>query len=230
MNLSSNLLVALCLLLYCLDVQAAIKFRTNSTITESDPKQTSCTVPKPAFTEAGDVVIATFQLDRDAQVMPPSDWKSIPAQSSEAVDMKLVAYYKVLADKEPVMYSFALSSPSWCAGGAVAYAGVDPKEPVDVWGSSFDVTPLMPAAPLVPLGPKSWLVIVWAVWNGHGAIILPKSMTTRISLDKAEPVLVADEAIPLAGKSTGIRIANAFVPAAWVSLSFMLRPASPRSP
>ncbi len=93
----------------------------------------SVTVPKPAGTVAGDVLVARV-ANRAAvsATLSSGGWTTVGSTQS-AVMLKSVVFVRVATSNEPSSYTFAVSEPSNLAASIAAYDHVDNADPVDAF-------------------------------------------------------------------------------------------------
>jgi hypothetical protein len=96
----------------------------------------SVTIPQPAATVPGDVLVACLTLNTRRVVAGgiPADWKPIAAETSIA-NPHVFGYYKVAGGSEPADYTWFLSSAVQNSGGIARYSGVDNHSPIDAVGT-----------------------------------------------------------------------------------------------
>jgi hypothetical protein len=99
------------------------------------------TVPRPAVTAAGDVLVASVdaRLSGASTIAAPSGWVLIRRDSSAPGYRSLTQalYYKVAGSSEPASYSWSLGAPSPTAGAILDLKGIDTRTPVDSHSGAF---------------------------------------------------------------------------------------------
>ena len=87
------------------------------------------TVPRPATTAAGDVLLASVhaRLSGDVSITPPNGWNLIRRDSSapDYSSLTQALYYKVAGSSEPASYSWTWSSTATAAGAILDFKGID---------------------------------------------------------------------------------------------------------
>ena len=93
----------------------------------------SVTVPKPAGTVAGDVLVARVANRGDVTAsMTSAGWTPVGSTQSAAL-LKSVVLVRVATGGEPSSYTFDVSEPSNLAATVTAYDNVDNADPVDTF-------------------------------------------------------------------------------------------------
>jgi hypothetical protein len=88
------------------------------------------TVPKPAGTVAGDVLVSCIASNGTRVGTPPAGWTQLAAVST-GTSTRAFGYYKVAGASEPASYSWTLNSSVANSGGIARYSGVNASSPID---------------------------------------------------------------------------------------------------
>ena len=114
-------------------------------VVTSTSSGSTLTVPRPATTAAGDVLLASVhaRLPGDASITPPSGWNLIRRDSStpDYQSLSQALYYKVAGASEPVSYSWSWSSAATAAGAILDFKGIEQAAPVDSHSGAFTPKP-----------------------------------------------------------------------------------------
>jgi hypothetical protein len=100
------------------------------TTTVNTTASASLTIPRPAGTAAGDVLVASLALNGSGVGSAPTGWVQVAAVTS-VTNPKLYSYYRVAAPSEPASYTWSLTSAAASSGGIARYTGVDNANPLD---------------------------------------------------------------------------------------------------
>jgi len=107
----------------------------NSSTANSGTAVTTASLPVPAGTAAGDVLVASITTDLNPNLTAPAGWttmvnaKSINSTSTSGA--RAFAYYKVVGAGDPGTYNWTLSTAAKWGGGITAYRGVNNTTPLD---------------------------------------------------------------------------------------------------
>jgi hypothetical protein len=107
---------------------AAVTFRSTSSV-QNGAGSTTLTIPVPAGTVAGDVMVLQVDAHGPQVVTPPSGWTVLYSGSFNS--SYAAAYWRV-ASSEPASYVWNLGASTRAATGqATSYSGVDNSSPID---------------------------------------------------------------------------------------------------
>jgi Bacterial Ig-like domain len=109
----------------------------------------SITIPKPAGTVAGDVLVACLALNggRVATGGAPAGWSPI-ASNVAIANPHIFGYYKVAGSSDPAGYGWTLASSVTSGAGIARYSGVNTSTPLDAPASS--ASGAAASAPTIP--------------------------------------------------------------------------------
>ncbi|WP_148714450.1 DUF6701 domain-containing protein [Chitinolyticbacter meiyuanensis] len=137
MSVSRRLLALVCavlVLLYSADAaRAAITQVAASVAQQLVPTNSTLTIPVPAGTVAGDVLLAQVTGSANPLIItPPAGWTLIRSNSQNllAAGITQALYYRVATGSEPASYTFTLSVAAWVAGSMITFRGVNTTTPV----------------------------------------------------------------------------------------------------
>ena len=97
-------------------VREATSTTVNSTAT------TNITIPTPAGTTAGDVLVSCIALNGGSITGVPAGWSTIAAVTTIA-NPHVFGYYKITGSSEPASSTWSLASPVTAGGGIARYSG-----------------------------------------------------------------------------------------------------------
>jgi hypothetical protein len=110
-------------------------FRSQSSVTNGT------TVARPAGAAAGDLLLATLEVDADpATVSGPSGWTLLmdtPAALGTVSAFHAQVWYRVATSSEPASYTWTVGGNPWVDIGVLDYTGVNTASPVDVSSGSY---------------------------------------------------------------------------------------------
>jgi Bacterial Ig-like domain len=109
----------------------------------------SITIPKPAGTVAGDVLVACLALNggRVATGGAPAGWSPI-ASDAVIANPHIFGYYKVAGSSDPADYRWTLASSVTSGAGIARYSGVNTSTPLDAPASTASGTAA--STPIIP--------------------------------------------------------------------------------
>lgn len=119
----------------------------------------SITIPPPAGTSAGDVLVACVALNGGTVTGAPAGWSQIAAVTSIA-NPHVYGYYKVAGASEPAA-TWTLSATVANGGGIARYSGVNNASPLDtasVTGSSATEVTAATVSGLTTVNPNAMIV------------------------------------------------------------------------
>lgn len=188
----------------------------------------SLTLERPAGLTSGDFMLAQVVMLNDPAiaVAPPDGWSEVRSDSSSR--LRSTIYAKAAGDVEPAAYAWTFDRPVATSGGIVAYAGIDPLEPIIAAnGASAEFG--APTAPSIDV-PGEGLALLTAFFavNKGPPLAAPAGMADQyllhaLSSDGDEhSTLAAGEAWTVAG-ATGARSLNAGEDTPWVAQHIALR-------
>ncbi len=183
-------------------LSAVPTFRSTSSSTSST------TVGKPAGVVAGDVMLATLEIDEDpATVTGPAGWQpalDTLAGAGTASAFHMQTWYKVATASEPASYSWNVSGSPWVGISVADYAGVSQTAPIDVSSGRDAGITATPTTPSVTTSAGSDLLVAIFDNFNYGAWTAGSGMTQRYDVDSKS---LQDAPQPAAG-ATGARTAT----------------------
>lgn len=179
-------------------------------------------VPYPAGLGADDVLIAQIAIHGNRSITPPAGWTLIN-QSNNGSILTQAVYWKRVGASSPASDVWNFSVPDRAGGVMVAYRGVDPVAPVNVFSSSVNPgSTSVTAVSLTPGVSDTRLVGLYALGNGNAGFTPPAGMTEQQDFGLAAgpngvTIELADEAYAGGTAATGNRVATATVSAASIA-------------
>lgn len=195
-----------------LSLLLVVSFSANAITLVAASSSQSATVPVPAGTVAGDVMVAVIVNQAGGGITAPAGWTLI--RSDGDTNLTQALFYRVATSGEPASYTWALAC-NRCVGGMVTYRGVDNGDPVEAATSAGVVnnaaTIVAPSIATTVSGDQ--LIGFFASSGAKAGIASPAGMATQISQStnggqNGVSQLVADQALGAPG-STGTRTATA---------------------
>ena len=103
------------------------KATATNAITAAD---TSLAIARPIGVTTGELMLAHIVTPNasDIPVTAPDGWTLL--RSDSASDVESAIYYRIAGDLEPGTYAWHFDRPVTATGGIVAYAGIDPADPI----------------------------------------------------------------------------------------------------
>lgn len=101
------------------------------------------TINKPTGTAENDVMLTSIGYRGTFAVLtitPPTGWTLVRETTGGSGDPNIATYVKVAGGSEPASYEWGLDSTRTCAGGTVAFRGVDTANPIAGHAGVFDTT------------------------------------------------------------------------------------------
>ncbi len=109
---------------------------------------TSLTVPVPAATSAGDVMVAGLAVRGQPVLTPPAGW-SLVRLDPRGTTMEQAVYTKVADGSEPSSYSWTIGASRVAVGAISTYSGVSTTAPVSASSGQTNDASIQIAAPSV---------------------------------------------------------------------------------
>ena len=193
-------------------------FRSASTVTNGT------TVSKPAGVAAGDLLLATIEVDADpVTVTPPNGWTllidTVAAQGT-ANAWHAQVWYKVATASEPASYTWTVGGSPWVDIGLAAYSGVSTTNPFDAFsGRDAGVTATPSTDAVTTTSPNDLVVGLFIDFNtttwtaGSGT-------TKRYDFDGN----TSEDVVQASPGSTGAKTATAAVTGSTTAQIVALRP------
>jgi hypothetical protein len=177
-------------------------FRSAATVTNGT------TVSKPSGVSAGDLLLATLEVDEDpAPVTGPAGWTKLldtmgAAGTGQAYHTQV--WWKLAGSSEPSSYTWAVSGGPWVDIGLLAYSNVSQSNPIDVSAGRDAGTTTAPTTPSVTTSGANELVVALFVNFDSGSWTAGSGMTRRYNFDSNE----AQDALQAAAGPTGTKTAT----------------------
>lgn len=177
------------------------------------------TIPKPAGTLTGDVMLASVSITPSTvTITPPVGWTLVnTVTQGSATTSKLVTYYRVAGVGEPASYTWSFSggTHSGAVGGIMSFSGVDNLTPIDTQAGNATVSATSHTAPSVTTSQANGMLVTVHEYASSGTWTQPGTMTEAVDVASLTPNNASGismemnyEARPTAG-ATGTRQANA---------------------
>ncbi len=190
------------------------------------------TIPVPAGTVDGDVLLAQFTADNSPAVTAPAGWSSVLPSSYIGMGggARVFAYYHVVgsAVAEPPSYTWQLSSPQKWNAGMAGFHGVSPTDPFDtaavVASDSTYSASRLTVPGLTTVTPGALLVGGVGLDRAMAAVAQPIGWTEAFESAGAQLSEMADQSRPTAG-TTGAQTWTFSTTAASAGWMRALRPA-----
>jgi hypothetical protein len=211
-------------------IDPAIVFKASSTAGNMG-MTASLAIPKPVGAVAGDFLLAQVTVRDNPTITAPAGWTFVRADM-RSPGLKQAIYWRV-AGAEPGPYTWTFSSTQFASGGIVAYAGVDPSNPIDdSSGNTGNSTTLTALAVTTSV---SDAMVVGFFGIARSTTLTPgasSGMTFRYTVDSggmggatAHTMSMAADFTQATPGSTGNKTATAGQAADWVAQLVALRPA-----
>jgi hypothetical protein len=177
-------------------------FRSASTVTNGT------TVSKPSGVVAGDLLLATLEVDADpATVSAPAGWTKLldtVGAPGTGNAFHTQVWWKLAGAGEPASYSWTVGGGPWVDIGLQAYSNVNQSSPIDVSGGRDAGTTAAPTTPAATTSGPNELVVALFVNFDSGSWTAGSGMTKRYDFDSNE----AQDALQATAGSTGTRTAT----------------------
>ncbi|TMC10751.1 MAG: hypothetical protein E6J41_07635, partial [Chloroflexi bacterium] len=177
-------------------------FRSASTVTNGT------TVSKPSGTAAGDLLLATLEVDEDpATVTGPAGWTRIQdtlGAGGTGSAYHTQVWWKLAGASEPASYTWTVSGAPWVDIGLLAYTNVNQANPIDVSAGRDAGTTTTPTTPAVTTTAANDMVVALFVNFESGSWTAGSGMTRRYNFDSNE----AQDALQATPGSTGTKTAT----------------------
>ncbi|WP_412538297.1 PQQ-dependent sugar dehydrogenase [Longispora sp. K20-0274] len=192
----------------------------------------SITLPRPAGTLGGDVLVASIVVNSDdAPLTAPAGWAEV-RQGTVPGALRLAVYTHTAGAGEPAGYTWTTTQARRLAGGVTAYRGVSATSPVDVSGITVDAgADTAVEAPSVTTTVAGTRLIHLVGINAEGAVAPPAGGSERYDVSSPNPDLprdalaeASDSTLAAAGPS-GVRTATAANAGVHIGVHVALRPA-----
>lgn len=164
---------------------------------------TALAIARPAGVVAGDLLLARISNRNNATavVTPPAGWTLLRSDQS-ASQLKSWVFYKVAGASEASSYSFAIDLTSNMAGSIVAFANVDPVNPIDTHSGQKNGTTSSFNSPAITTTVANGVAVwfgsqIWAGTSCPASPIVPPTGFTEVldtCLTSASTALLYDAA------------------------------------
>ncbi|MGH9002077.1 MAG: DUF7594 domain-containing protein [Acidimicrobiia bacterium] len=211
--------------------EGPISFRS-ATSDGSNTSRSSITIPRPAGTVAGDVMVASIVLnDDDPNITTPAGW-TLVRQDAVLNGVLQGIYVRVAGASEPASYTWTIPDLRRITGGVSTYSGVDTANPVDAHDAATDAgggTSII-APSIITTTPGAMVLHLGAI-NAEGTIAPPAGSTERWensafrSDNTRDALAAASDFIMTNAGATGNRTATATQPGRNLGVLLALRPA-----
>lgn len=178
-----------------------VNYRSNAVA--SGAALSTLTIAKPAGVVAGDLLLARISNRNNATavVTPPAGWSLLRSDQS-ASQLKSWVFYKVAGAAEAGSYGFAIDLASNMAGSIVAFANVDPVNPIDTHSGQKNGLTATFATPAITTSVSNGAAVwfgsqVWAGTSCPASPIVPPTGFTEVQdtcLPSASTALLYDSA------------------------------------
>jgi Bacterial Ig domain len=177
-------------------------FRSASTTTDGT------TVSKPSGAAAGDLLLATLEVDEDpATVTAPAGWTKVQdtlGAGGTGNAFHTQVWWKLAGSSEPASYTWTVSGSPWVDVGLLDYTNVNQTSPIDVSAGRDAGTTAAPATPSVTTTAANDLVVAVFVNFDSGTWTAGSGMTKRYDFDSNE----AQDALQATPGATGTKTAT----------------------
>ena len=196
-------------------------------VAQNGAKSNSITVPRPAGTAAGDLLVTIIDVRGAATVTPPSGW-ILAREDVSGNAVRQVTYYRIAAATEPASYRWGLSAKQGASAVSAAYGGVHTQQPLDVSGGQAAANSTTITAPSVTTTADGALLIGAFGIASNTTIGSPGGMVVEsyISMNSGQNKVatqLSDQLLGGAG-ATGSRTATASVAGANIGQAIAFRP------
>ncbi len=174
-------------------------FRSASNVTNG------LTVTKPSGVVAGDLLLATMEVDADpVTVTGPSGWTLLmdtPGAIGTASAFHSQVWYKVAGASEPTSYAWAVPGGIWVDIGVLAYSGVNATNPIDAFSGRYAGSVTSASTNAVTTSQANEMVVAIFINYNSCTWTVGSGMTKRYDFDANG----AEDAVQAAAGSTGAK-------------------------
>ncbi|HET6918373.1 MAG TPA: hypothetical protein VFI46_02790 [Jiangellaceae bacterium] len=185
------------------------------------------TIPTPAGTTAGDLLVAAVDVRSTPTITGPPGW-TVVRTDTNASAMRQAIYVKIATPTEPSSHAWSFSARNSAAGIIVAYQGTDPSTPVDASSGQPNPASTSITAPALSTTVPGALLVGFFGTVSNPSITPPPGMIeqtetiqnagkNKISLETADTLLAATG-------SSGTRTATASQGSANIGQLIAIRP------
>ena len=166
------------------------------------------TVAKPSGVVAGDLLLATLEVDADpSTVSGPAGWTLLmdtAAAQGTGQAYHAQVWYRVATGSEPVSYGWTVSGSPWVDIGVLAYSNVNQASPIDVSSGRYaGVVTSASTNAVTTTGPNEMVVALFIDYNA-GSWTAGSGMTQRYDFDSND----AQDVLQASAGSTGAKSAT----------------------
>ena len=152
---------------------------------------TTVSVPRPAGTQPGDVIVASIIAAAQAALTVPAGW-TMAATQSNGGNQTWVAWYAATGS-DPGSWTFTLSTSTTIIGALSSYHNAASSAPIDVTATAADASSTSQALPQVTTSGDAETVVHVVGYNGDVTPAAPAGDTERTGLSSVlASLLVAD--------------------------------------
>jgi len=167
----------------------------------------SLSIPVPAATQAGDVLLAIVDIQYQPTITPPAGWSLVRQDVSSAGNHLVQAVYVHAAGAgEPASYSWSFSAAHAAVGAMVDCAGLDPTNPVQASAAAFASNQSVVTAPSVTTAAPGEILLTAFATSPDRAVTLPGAVTSEYAIG-SHPA--AGEKVGAAGGDRAVATAGA---------------------
>jgi virginiamycin B lyase len=211
-------------------VDAADAITFESVTSGHNTVASSLSLPAPATTAPGDVLVAALDVIGSPTVTAPTGWTLVRKDANAAsTHMSQYIYRHTAGTAEPSAYGWGFSA-SEGAGGAIAdYRGVDPTNPVTTSSGQSAVKSAQIVAASVSASAPAELLLGAFGYADIGSLGAPAGMTGRVVDSSSNPpgqrttIELADQLLTATG-STGTRSVTLSQAVNWIGQLVLLQP------
>ena len=174
---------------------------------------TQVTVPRPAGTAEGDVLLATLAIHRNRTITPPAGWTEV-LTTDNGNALRHATYVHTATADEPASTAWGFSSKTSGAVVVAAYDGVDPTAPIDAAAGQAESSSTREiTVPAVTTTVADAVLLATAGMRTDADISAPDGMRAVVSavqaVDRDRATAAAFDAVIPDPGSTGARVAPA---------------------
>jgi len=137
---------------------AGIRLRGSSSTWNATATATTLVLDRPAGTVPGDLLLAAISVRGSPAITAPPGWTLVRSDVS-GFTIKQALYSKVAHAADPPSSSWSFDSARSAAGGILAYAGVDPADPIDAHGGVAHPASTLFATPSITTASATTLLV-----------------------------------------------------------------------
>ena len=216
----------------------AIAFHGSTTAVVSG---TSLSLTRPVDAVPGDVLIASIDIRGTPTIVGPTEWTLVMPAAVRTTPIKhtKATYWHLVGAADPATYAWTFSVSSSAAAILLAYGGVDPTTPIDVFSNRTNtgISAQVNATDVTTTVNGAMLVALFGIADG-ASFTPPTGMTERADVSQASGATTtrvaaeaADQLRPTAGPTGGlVRTATSTGNGYGIGQLIVLRPGLPPVP